>query len=151
SEVLGIWVRDQEGARYRLALESTRALGQHDHKAVAAWGKSSESRRRLDDALVLLRTVPGMSCSASSLDLDPYLLCCRSGVIDLRTGALREHGSGYRMTRRAEADYRPDAVHEEWDGLVRWAMGHDEETVEYLQRALGCACTGLVVEELMHA
>ncbi len=151
SEVLGIWVRDQEGARYRLALESTRALGQHDHKAVAAWGKSSESRRRLDDALVLLRTVPGMSCSASSLDLDPYLLCCRSGVIDLRTGALREHGSGYRMTRRAKADYRPDAVHEEWDGLVRWAMGHDEETVEYLQRALGCACTGLVVEELMHA
>ena len=89
---------------------------------------------------------PGVSLDSSQLDSNPWLLCCRNGVVDLRTGQLREHRAGDYCTRQVPVDFDPYAQSAVWDEFLSETQpGADVRS--FLQRAAGYSLTGNTDEE----
>ncbi|MBU4355632.1 MAG: DNA primase [Proteobacteria bacterium] len=90
-----------------------------------------------------------LSLAGHEWDADPWLLCCRNGVIDLRTGDFRPG--------RPE-DYIKVAAPTEWQGLccpapilerfLNEIFNGYTDLISYVQRLLGMALIGLSVEHV---
>ena len=72
-------------------------------KALAKWAAESETERRLTSFLRLAH--PDLAIEAACLDADPWMLNCRNGTLDLRTGFLRPGTAG-----RFHHETRPGGV-----------------------------------------
>lgn len=72
-------------------------------------------------------------------DQHPDLLNVRNGIVNLATGALLEHNSGYRLTKIADVEYRPGATHPDWDS-ARAAI--PPAVSDWMQLRIGQAATG---------
>ena len=55
------------------------------------------------------RAIPGIIIDHEELDADPYILNCRKGTVDLRTGELRPHDPADLCTMQCPVDYDPHA------------------------------------------
>jgi putative DNA primase/helicase len=75
-------------------------------------------------------------------------LCVRNGVVDLRSGELREHNRADLHTKQAPVDYRPDAQAPTWKRFLREVMPSAEDRA-FLQRAIGYSLTGDVSEHVL--
>lgn len=115
--------------------------------ALAKWAKDCEMRSTINNALGLLKTL--LDVPMGTLDADPWLLNCRNGTIDLRTGALRAHSPADRITRCLPHAYDPAAAAPRFERFMLEVFGHDVETVSFLQRAFGYSATGSGREQCM--
>ena len=84
------------------------------------------------------------SVAISEIDADPWLVNCQNGTLDLRTVELHEHRQADRITKLANASYRPDEP-----GGTAWrafleAILPDEEVRSYAQRMTGLGLLGKV-------
>lgn len=86
--------------------------------------------------------------SAADFDADPLLLGTPGGVVDLRTGKLRQ-GRRADMIARAAGVAPADegARSEEWEAFLRSAFPDDPPMWDFLQRLAGYCLTGLTREE----
>jgi P4 family phage/plasmid primase-like protien len=84
------------------------------------------------------------------LDADPMMLGCLNGVVDLRTGHLVPPLPEYLITKQVCAEYSEDEPCVGWEQFLRQVMLEDDESIEYLQRAVGYTLTGKVNEEVLH-
>lgn len=84
-------------------------------------------------------------------DSHPDLLNTMSGVIDLRTGAIREHHPELRCSRitHANAHYDITAKAPTWESFLLRIMDGDTDMVDYLRRAAGYSLTGHVNEQVL--
>ena len=92
----------------------------------------------------------GLGRDGSKWDADPMVLGCKNGVIDLKTGMLREGQPD---------DYIRTASPTEWQGIDTPAplwrefllevFDKDQDTVDFLQRVLGYAITGKATEHIL--
>jgi putative DNA primase/helicase len=76
-----------------------------------------------------------------ALDADPDVLNVRNGVVDLRTGALRERRPDDYFTKVTSVEYHPDARSADWDKALK-ALPRSSR--EWLQVRLGQATTGRI-------
>lgn len=81
-----------------------------------------------------------------NMDADPWLFCCESGTIDLRTGRLREHRRKDFITKIAPVGYDPDAKSELFDEFLKHVLP-DKDVRCYVQKAAGYSLTGSTAEE----
>ena len=102
----------------------------------------SEQAPRLLAAISLLKSEPGITISAARLDTDAHLLGVRGGVIDLRTGALRQPRGDEYVCRQAHAEFREGARCPTWLRFLDRIMADDGEMIAFLQRAVGYSLTG---------
>lgn len=144
------WVRDVDGDVVRLGKAAVSDLFENLNDgrpkelrdAQVKHAMNSESAPRLAAALKMLQSEEGITIGQSELDRDPFLLGVRNGVIDLRTGGLRQPRGDEYITRQAGCEYSPHTRCDLWQACVlRWMDG-DVALVEYLQRALGYSLTG---------
>ncbi|MDY0013864.1 MAG: phage/plasmid primase, P4 family [Rhodocyclaceae bacterium] len=87
-----------------------------------------------------------MACREVDLDNQPWLLPCRNGVIDLRTGVLLPGHPADLMTRAIDIDYDQHADSSEWAAFVAEVTGSDE-VAAFLRRFFGYAVTGHSYEQ----
>jgi len=87
------------------------------------------------------------AAAADRWDADPWLLNTPDGVVDLRTGAIREHRQSDYMTRITAVG--PQAGCPLWLKFLDTVTGGDAELRAFLRRAAGYALTGLTVEHAM--
>lgn len=80
-------------------------------------------------------------------DPDPWLLNTPAGVVDLRTGEIREHESRYMCTKITSVEPRIGKAAPKWKEFLRQVTGGDAEFERYLQMVAGMACVGKVYEE----
>lgn len=111
-------------------------------KRLVQWALQAANRGRLEAAIALAASEPGMPVRAEDLDPDPYLLNCSNGTLDLRTFELRPHRREDLITKLIETDYDPHARSELWETFVSTVTGGDLELAAYIQRSLGCALLG---------
>jgi len=131
---------DDEGAeRAKAALPS--------RQKALAWAVKSQSARGLGNMLDVARSEVRVAARQGVLDAEPWLLCCANGVVDLRTGKLREHRREDRITKLCPVVYDPDARSDIWDGFLRQATDGADELAGFLQRAAGYSLTGDTREE----
>jgi putative DNA primase/helicase len=110
--------------------------------------KRAESSSGVKGALTLAATEPEIAITPERLDAHPYLLNCRNGVVDLRTGDLLGHDPALLLTKMAGAPYEPDAegaVFREF--LERIQPGEDMRL--FIQRLLGLSLEGKVTAHVL--
>lgn len=114
--------------------------------ALVKWSVRSEMKATIEAAVGLARKM--LTVEVDWLDRDPWLLNCLNGVVDLRTGELREHRAADLMTRLIEVEYEEGAVCEEWERVVLEVCGGDVSLAGFLQRWFGYCLTGLTWEQV---
>ncbi|MCU6499883.1 phage/plasmid primase, P4 family [Rugamonas sp. A1-17] len=106
--------------------------------------------RRLDALLHIASTENGMSIPDPSwLDNDPMLLGVRNGIVNLKTGALLTPCPEMRISRQAGAAFNREAKCPQWIAFLNAIFNEEFDTIEFVQRAVGYALTGLMDEEML--
>jgi putative DNA primase/helicase len=155
------WSRDQGRpatvrAARRVALsfynDAAGAASLGDEKnaaALAAWAKASLGRQRIEAMVALGESEPELWAVTQDFDNDPWALNVRNGILDLRTGDLRQHDPAALMTRLCPVDYDPGATSALWDSFLKTATDGDADLATYLQRFTGYCLTGSTAEEVV--
>ena len=151
------WARDETGEVERRAksvvtdmFEHAMTLDGEKRSALLSHALRSEAAGRLEAMVKLARSEPGVAISHSMLDEQPWVLTCRNGTIDLRTGKLGPHNRSDLSTKMTNIDYDPDAVCPTWIKTLRVLFAGDQSLIDYVQRAIGYSLTGDTREQVLH-
>lgn len=104
---------------------------------------------RITAMLKLAVSEPEMATTDRELDSDPYLLGVRNGVVDLRSSQLLLNQPELLVTRYCNAAFEDDATCPRWTVFLDQVFEGDIETIESVQRLLGCTLLGLGTEEIL--
>lgn len=104
------------------------------------------SKLNLDNMITELKSIPGVPVETDYLDRHSHLLACRNGVIDLRTGELREHDPDLLITKCLDLDYRPDAGAPRWESFIEEVLPQ-EGYRDFIRRLVGYGITGSTAEQ----
>lgn len=94
-----------------------------------------------------LRSERTIAVSVAALDHDPWLLNTPSGIVDLRTGELRDSDPDALCTKATSVPPDFSGSAPEWRRFLAEATGGDVELEKYLQRLAGYALTGITREQ----
>lgn len=141
------WSRDVNLQRYDLARRICRAAAdQCDDDGEA---KRITSARTVNATLALAQADPALVVPASLWDADPMLLNTPGGVIDLRTGKLRERGIEFiTQATRVAPDYTGSCP--SFHGFMSGVFLGDRDLIECMQRSMGYWVTGDRREQVIH-
>lgn len=152
------WEKDETGAINRLASDTVKriwqeaadaaAAGDDSRKALGQWAKQSESRDRLS-AMVTLAQDHVTPTHYKELDAKEWLMPCRNGTINLRTGKLQLHNRADLLTKCIPVNYDPHAAAPTWEAFVALIMDNDQDLITFLQRATGYTLTGDTSEQCL--
>ena len=151
------WRRDQDGEVERRQKRSVRAMYSEvsaiedpdERKRLAAFATRSESEARIRAAISLAESERAVVARTDELDGDAWLLNVANGVVDLRSGELREHSREDLMTKLAPTVYDSSAHSSLWESFVERCTGGDAELAAFLGRAVGYSLTGSTREEVL--
>lgn len=153
------WTQNETGEVERLAKRTAKniyaeaALAEDDEEAkdIVRHAKSSQSRSRLDSMLKVAQSELPIPIMHESLDSDPWLLNCENGIVDLKSGELIKHDSGYLMTKTTGLEY-PDGPGIEsplWADFLDEIFAGDYQLSGFVQRLLGMALVGQQLEHVL--
>ncbi|MDY7038362.1 MAG: phage/plasmid primase, P4 family [Thermodesulfobacteriota bacterium] len=84
------------------------------------------------------------------LDQEPWLLACKNGVIDLRTGELAPGKPANMISKASKIEYEGiEAPAPIWEETLMQIFDGDDQLVKYLNRLMGYAITGLTTENIL--
>ena len=110
----------------------------------------AKNMARIESALRAASTLAGLEWGKDvDLDADPYLLGCRNGVVDLRTGLLRPGKREERITKNCGIAFDANAECPQFMQFMSGIFGEDQELVDFVQRAFGYTLTGSTEEQKM--
>jgi putative DNA primase/helicase len=107
-----------------------------------------ESNKAVHGALNLASAQARVAVKVEHLDADPFLLNCRNGVLDLRTGQLCGHDPDRLLTKLTGAEYDAEASGLEFPKFLE-RVQPDPDMRSFLARLLGHSLEGRVTEHLM--
>lgn len=158
----GRWVLDRSETLAQRAAKSTakriwklvkKQLSPDGDKAKQAdllkFGRYCSSRSGISNALHLSKSEPELVISHDELDTVPFLLNCKNGTLDLRTGQLRGHDPKDLITKLCPIEYDPSAPCPRWERFVSEVMEDKVELIEFLQRYAGYVLSGDVTEQIL--
>lgn len=125
-QLLETLVQETEGERRRRIVTcAMRALGAHGITALVN----------------LARGIPGIPIDHEELDRDEWLLGVQNGVVDLRTGQLRQSNPSDLMTLQCPVQWDQEAAAPRWEqAMEEWFP--DPEVRSYVKRLAGAALVG---------
>jgi P4 family phage/plasmid primase-like protien len=119
---------------------------QRDKLGMHALRSEQESKRRA--MLTLAKAEPPIRLARQDLDRDRLLLNVQNGTLDLRTGSVKPHDRPDYITRILPVAYNQEALCPRWETFLREVLP-DEETIVFIQRAVGYSLTGDVSEHCL--
>lgn len=151
------WKIDETGGVVRCAKETVRAIFEeaatceHDEqaKALAKYALKSQAEARIKAMIGLAESEPGIPVTPDQLDASPWLLCVVNGVVDLRTGELRDHARDDLITKWAPVVYDPSATCPTWLAFLDRIMDGSEHLLTFLRRVAGYSLTGSTAERAL--
>lgn len=150
------WQPDVDGEINRFAIQSAReryllaSKIEDTQKKVnlAKWAISSESKPKLDASIGILKNLVPVADSGDNWDRDNMLLSCPNGILDLRTGVLRDGKPEDRITMVCGVEFDPEAVCPRWERFVNEIFEENIELIHYVHKAVGYSITGAVNEQV---
>jgi putative DNA primase/helicase len=160
------WEEDSSGEVYRRARETITALYAEakglferaksleatdpgkalaltaDAKALWAWALESESRARISAMVGLCTTEPEIHLHHDKLNTEEWLLNCKNGTVDLKTGALLPHRRENFITKCTGIPYDPTAQCPRFIQFLNEIFHSNQDIIGFLQRAIGYALSG---------
>lgn len=118
-----------------------------DPKDFARAAAKALARSAIANMVYLARGVEGIPLEHEELDKNPWLLGVANGVIDLKTGQLRDARPDDLMMMQAPTKYRPEAPSPRWDqALTEWFP--DPALRSYVQRLTGSCLVGAQLDHV---
>jgi putative DNA primase/helicase len=161
-ESKGRWIVDEEenivflaGNAIRLRLQAAVQMPNStdpeatERNSEINWCVRSETLYSLKAVIALARSQKPISDSGKDWDTNPWLLGVANGVLDLKTGELRQGKSQDKITKFSPVKFNPDARCPRFDNFLREILSDDEHMVDWISRALGYSLTGSVKEEIL--
>ena len=128
-------------------------------KKIFQHAQGSHHERRIKAMVDLAQSDQSVVVRSGDLDRDDLLLNVKNGVINLRTGRLREHRTTDLMTRIAPVEFDPAAKCPTWWRFLnrvirsehrgRHRQSVDRNLVEYLRRMVGSCLTGATSDQVL--
>ena len=110
--------------------------------------RRAESSAGVSGALTLAGTEAGVVVTPDDLDADPFLLNCRNGTLDLRTGDLRNHEPADLLTKMTGAAFDSGASGLAFTGFLE-RVQPDPAMRDYLARLTGLSLEGRVAAHIL--
>jgi putative DNA primase/helicase len=108
----------------------------------------SGSSGKISAMVKLARGLPGIAIDHTQLDRHPWLFAVSNGVVDLRTGDLRNGDPEDLITKSSPVVFNAKAKSPRWGNAMRqWFP--DKETRKYVQRLAGAALIGEQLDHLL--
>lgn len=148
------WSQDVDGGQVmNFAVMVARSLYSeeepNDEKQCQLWRqfvKSTNQVGKIRAFVDLAKTDPRIRVYSEVWDADPWILNCANGILNLKTGELREHDPLAYCTYITRAAYQKGAKSELWEScLAMWQP--IEAKRRYLQRHAGYDLTGSTREQ----
>lgn len=119
--------------------------GPDDAKAteLVKWANQAKSNGRITAMIEQATSDDRIQVQVEEWDKDPHLLGVKNGVIDLKTGDLKQGRPDLHITKRAPIAYTPGLTNHRWETFLQEATQGDKELQDWLQRAVGYTLTGL--------
>jgi phage/plasmid primase, P4 family, C-terminal domain len=150
------WQEDRTGAIMRLAKAVMKRMARHvetlagtEARALLAHVKTSLATTKLKAMVESAQSELGIPVLPEALDQDPWLLNCSNGTLDLKTGTLRAHDRADLLTRSIPVAYDEAALCPTWDAFLQRIMNGNPHLIDFLQRAIGYALTGVIWEHVL--
>lgn len=86
-----------------------------------------------------------LSVSQNQFDTNPYLLNCKNGTVDLKTGELLPHNSNNFFTKLVPYNYDKYAQTHAFDGFLK-SVQLNPEIRKFIQRSIGYSLLGIARE-----
>jgi putative DNA primase/helicase len=145
------WAFDDVGATKRAVIDVLRqALADSlVDKDLRADVHRCESAAGIKGVLDIASALAQFASTARNLDVDPYLLNCANGTLDLGTLDVRPHDPADRITKICRGAY-DNSAHESalWTAFLERVLP-DEDVRGFLQRLIGVALLGAVREHVL--
>ena len=100
-------------------------------------------------AVSFLRSHPGVVCGVHQLSADPWVFNTTNGTLDLRTGVLRPHDAGDRITRLAGTLYDPQERGQRYPRFLREALANPQLEDAVARAFGGVGLPGVVREHVL--
>lgn len=151
------WEPDNDGRVGRYAIEAARNLYQQAATVpelelrgkVSRFAIQSENKVKLDAATGIAVNLLPIADKGEGWDINPMLLSCTNGIVDLSTGRLRSGKPEDRITMTTNGFYDPDATCPRWERFLNEVFQGDTDLVRYIQKALGYSITGDMREQVV--
>ncbi len=152
----GRWAHDTTGQAQRWMKSIARritadaiALEEGKERSAAMnLARRAESSAGVSGALTLAGTEAEVVVTPDDLDADPFLVNCRNGTLDLRTGELRDHDPADLLTKMTGAAFDPGASGMAFTGFLE-RVQPDQPMRAYLARLTGLALEGRVAAHIL--
>jgi len=149
------WEKDESGRVDQLAKATVRAIyieaGKEEDEAkrkqIAKHAAASESNRAI--RAMLDRAKSELPSTPKEYNTHIYLLNCKNGTLDLKTGELRPHNSLDMLTHSLDINYNPLAICTKWEEFINSVQQNNQGMVSFLQQALGMSLSGDVSEQCL--
>jgi P4 family phage/plasmid primase-like protien len=117
-------------------------------KALQQWIIKSQKHAQIKAILPLAAALPAHRVHRDDFDKNPYLINCKNGIVDIRTGELQPHDPELMCSRLVNVNYNPDADSSLWEEFMLNIMPGgdgtpDMDMVRFLHDAIGYSFTGL--------
>jgi putative DNA primase/helicase len=149
------WHRDRDAGVRRLWLEvlasryeDALAIADSDSRdrAVAAIQAAGATDGAIVSGLRIAASMVPVTLTGSEWDPDPWLLGCENGVVDLRSGTLRDGRPEDMATRSTGLSFDADAPCDRWLRMLAEVFAGDEELAAWAQRLIGASLVGVSKE-----
>ena len=144
-----IWQWQPPGGGIVRELAKSVARGYPSEDGWGAHKKRCLSSSGVGACLSLTETDHRVAVSIHDLDARPWELNTPGGILDLRTGRLRESDPRSLHTKSTAATPDFDADQSEWMRFLSDTFGGDGEMIAWLQRLFGYTCVGEVREAIL--
>lgn len=122
-----------------------------DHDKGELIRKSIANGNIINGAMARFKLLKDQYVPVELFDAKPYLLNCRNGVVDLRTGEITPHKAEHLITQYIDYDYKPDAPQGAWLAYLATIIGdyHDPAVADYIKMLSGYSVTGETRDQIM--
>jgi len=149
------WQLDERLKIHKLAKEIVPVIYQEAQNAVLRSDKERFFKWALDTEALSTRNNmvkdarPSLAIAVDDLDRHAWLLNCRNGTLDLKTGQIKPHSQDDYLSKLVAFDYDENATCPEWEKFLLEVQQGKQEMVTYIQKAIGYTLTGDVSEKCM--
>lgn len=151
------WTPDTIGRIFQLAKiavrgiyeESAWATDDAERKAIGRWAIKSETSALITAMISLAKTELDVPISVNELDANLWLLNCKNGTVDLRTGELKLHDKNDLITKIIPVEYDPNAECPIWLKFLGTVFENNVAVIEYIQKAIGYSFSGDISEQCL--
>jgi putative DNA primase/helicase len=149
------WSEDETGQVKQIAKKTVRKIydearqSEDDNKrqTIGRHALSSESNGRIKAMVSLAQSE--LPVRSDNFDQNKFLLNCKNGTLDLKTGTLFPHEKDNFITKVAPVNYDKTATCPQWEKFLARIMDNNKDLIKFLQRAVGYSLTGDVGEQCL--